>query len=195
MKNRAMPVRFSTSGRVSRPRECSLVCLFLAISIAGFFPLAVSAWADVDAAEAANLERSVNSLVGGLVPNVFRDARATYLEGYGVAVTIEVALDVPRNPFNSSRSAADTRESALQRIAAIRQETIRLLASEALRIDSLGADEMLSVIVYMVNPNPVDLPDLPSQVVVSARKQDAIDLESGTVTPAGFADRVRVRED
>jgi hypothetical protein len=54
---------------------------------------------------------------------------------------------------------------------------------------------MVSVVVYMVNPNPVDLADLPGQIVVSARKQDAIDLESGRVTAAVFADRVRVRED
>jgi hypothetical protein len=160
-----------------------------------FVPGAGLVRADVDAAEAANLERTVDSMVGQLVPNVFRNARATYLEGYGVIVTIEVALDVPRTPFTSSRSPADVRESALGRIASIRQGAIGLVGNEAPGIEGLLPEEMVSVVVYMVNPNPVDLADLPGQIVVSARKQDAIDLESGRVTAAVFADRVRVRED
>jgi len=150
---------------------------------------------DVDPVQAADLERAVDSSVGGVVPRVFRDARATYLGGYGMIVTIEVTLDIPRNPFSASRSPEDARASAMEVIEAIRQRSVELLGAELPRIEGLGADERLTVVVYTVNPNPVDLPDLPSQILISVSKGDAVALASGALTAAAFAERVEVRED
>jgi transposase len=110
-------------------------------------------------------------------------------------VTIEVGLDVPRNPFSASRPIEDVRRSATGRVSSIRQSAIDVLANEAVRIDGLESAETVTVIVYTVNPNPVDLPDLPDQIVISVRKQDALDLRSGTTTRAVFAERARIRED
>jgi len=45
-----------------------------------------------------------------------------------------------------------------------------------------------------LNTNPADLPDLPTQIVVSARKQDGADLRSSAISVAVFRDRVTIRE-
>lgn len=172
-----------------------VVRITLAFFVAITLPGSGVARADVDPAQAADLERTVDSVVGNIVPNVFRNARATYLEGYGVIVTIEVALDVPRHPFSAAREPADVRASALERVRSIRQQSIDLLGKQAPAIDGLASDERVTVVVYTVNPNPVDLPDLPSQIVVSVSKGDAVALASGALTAAAFAQRVEVRED
>ena len=46
----------------------------------------------------------------------------------------------------------------------------------------------------MLNTNPADLPDLPTQIVVSVGKQAAADLEARRISPAAFRARVDIRE-
>ena len=69
-----------------------------------------------------------------------------------------------------------------------------LLGQHVATLDGLGADEQLAIVIYMLNTNPVDLPDLPTQLVVSATKQDGTELRSAVISAAEFADRVTVRE-
>jgi hypothetical protein len=70
-----------------------------------------------------------------------------------------------------------------------------LLAEQVAGLDGLRPDEHVSLVIYMVNANPVDLPDIPAQMVISVLKQDALDMASGTIDEAVFRQRISIRED
>ena len=153
------------------------------------------AYARVDSPQTEAFTAAVDESFRAIVPQLFQDSRATYLEGYGVVVTVEVGLEPPRNPFsNSSRTPEEVRRSSLQRLEALKSSTVELLGTHTAGLESLGANEQVSVVIYLMNPNPVDLPDLASQLVISARKQDALDLQSETITTSTFTERVSIRE-
>jgi len=118
----------------------------------------------------AAVEEAVNgSAAGGL----FQHAKATYLDGYGVVVTVEGALEPGRNPFSgSSKTPAEVRSSVARRRAQIREKLEELLKQQSVMLKSVGQEESLTVVLYLVNSNPADVPDLPAQIVLSAKKQD-----------------------
>ena len=166
-----------------------LALTFLAFNVEG-------AQARVDSEQTDAFTSAINESFRAIVPQLFQESRATYLEGYGMVVTVEVGLERPRNPFSgSSRSPEEVRRSSLERMEALTSSAVELLGVHAAQLDSLGADERVTVVIYLVNPNPVDLPDLASQLVISVRKQDALDLGSDTISASTFNKRVSIRED
>ena len=60
------------------------------------------------------LQQSVDGLVNPIVGRLLQPSKATYLEGYGVVVTLEVALTTPRTPFSSSVSPSDVQATVAQ---------------------------------------------------------------------------------
>jgi hypothetical protein len=138
---------------------------------------------------------AVDAEVAAVVPGqMLQRAKATYLDGYGVVVTIEVAFERPRGPFSSARAPELIRQSSEVRRSQLKEIAIRLLGQHVATLDGLRADEQLTIVIYMLNTNPVDLPDLPTQLVVSVTKQDGTDLRSAVISAAAFADRVTIRE-
>ena len=137
------------------------------------------------------VEESVSEIVPG---PLLQTAKATYLEGYGLIVTVGVALEPPRNPFSRTKPPAEVRRSSERRGAELKETAVELLAEYVSGLAGLGADERVAIVVYMLNTNPADLPDLPTQFVVSVKKQDAVDLRAETISDAVFAERVTVRE-
>src|SRR5256885_15204702 len=72
------------------------------------------------------LQMAVNDAVNKTVPGfgVLQGAKGTYLDGYGVVVTVEVALEPPRNPFSGlGRTANEVRTLVNQR----RKDTVENL--------------------------------------------------------------------
>ena len=121
------------------------------------------------------LQDAANETVGGVVPGlgVLQAAKGTFLEGYGVVVTMEVALEPPRNPFTAMKSPDDVRTNVAQRRKATVDKLANLLKEKAPTLESLGPTESATIIVYLLNTNPGDLPDLPAQLVLSIKKQEA----------------------
>ncbi len=137
----------------------------------------------------------VDEQVAGIVPGpMLQTAKATYLEGYGVVVTVEVAFERPRNPFSAPRAPDEIRLSSETHRSQLIEMAVRLLGQRVSSLDGLGADEQVAIVIYMLNVNPIDLPDLPTQLVVSARKQDGADLRSAAISETAFANRVTIRE-
>ena len=137
------------------------------------------------------LDDSVSSIVPG---PLLQRSKAIYLDDYGVVVTIEVALERPRNPFSRVKPPDEVRRSSAERREALRQKAVDLLEENVAGLKAVAPDEWVTIAIHMLNTNPADLPDLPTQLVVSARKQDVIDLRSGQIAPAVFQDRLRIRE-
>jgi hypothetical protein len=121
------------------------------------------------------LQNAANETIDGVVPGfgVLQAARGTFLEGYGVIVTMEVAFEPPRNPFNPTKSSGDVRTTVSQRRKATVGGLTKLLKEKAPTLESLGPTESATIIVYLLNANPGDLPDLPAQLVFSIKKEDA----------------------
>jgi hypothetical protein len=126
------------------------------------------------------LQNAANDTMGGIVSGlgVLQAARATFLEGYGIVVTMEVALEPPRNPFTAMKTSDDVRTTVAQKRKATVEKLTNLLKDKVLALESIGPTESASIIVYLLNANPGDLPDMPAQLVLTIKKQDA---SAGTV--------------
>lgn len=134
---------------------------------------------DVFKKEAALLRAAADEAVNSSVPGMalLQVSKATYLEGYGVVVTLEAQLEATRNPFSSPKSPAEIRTIVAQRRKDVQQKLEKLVKDRTGTLKSIGDTESLTVVLYLFNSNPADLTDLPSQIVFSARKQDPADIK------------------
>ena len=172
-----------------------VVSLLIVLLVAPPFGSALLGQATPSPEKQIAVAAAVDAEVAAVVPGqMLQRAKATYLDRYGVVVTIEVAFERPRNPFSAARAPDVIRQSSEVHRSQLKEIAIRLLGQHVATFDGLGADEQLTIVVYMLNTNPVDLPDLPTQLVVSATKRDGTDLRSAVISAAEFADRVTVRE-
>jgi hypothetical protein len=149
-----------------------IVCLLLVAGIAfGQIP----ASDEKIKKEIQSLQSAANEAVSAVVPSfgVLQGAKGTYLDEYGFILTMEVALETPRNPFDMLKSANDTRAAVNQRHKAIKERLTSLLKERSAGLESLAPTESATIIVYLLNTNPGDLPDLPTRIVLSIKKQDA----------------------
>ena len=103
---------------------------------------------------------------------LLQGAKATYLEGYGFVVTLETALGPTRNPFTSERSPSEVRTIVAQRRKEIQQKLENLLKERARALQSMNPADSLTIVLYLVNSNPADVPDLPAQIVLTTKKQN-----------------------
>jgi hypothetical protein len=155
----------------------SLICLFTLSSslLAQNRPSEETIKRDVQ-----TLQTSVNEVVSGVVSGigVLQAARGTFLEGYGIVVVMEVAFEPPRNPFTVMKTSNDVRTTVNQKHKATVEKLTTLLKQKTPTLESIGPTESATVIVYLLNANPGDLPDLPAQLVLTVKKQEAA---AGTV--------------
>ena len=162
--------------RGTRSMLKSTICLLILSSslLAQTPPSAETIKKDVQA-----LQNAANEAVNGVVSlGVLQTARGTFLEGYGVVVTMEVALEPPRNPFTAMKTSDDVRTNVAQKRKTMTDKLMNLLKEKVPALESIGANESATIIVYLLNANPGDLPDLPAQLVLTLKKQDAA---TGTV--------------
>lgn len=143
----------------------------------------------------ATITAAVDEQIAAVVPGpMLQTAKATYLEGYGLVVTLEVALELPRNPFTGLRPLDEIRRSSQRRHVALKELVLGMLRQYPPQVRDLGMDDRFAVIVYLLNTNPVALPDLPTQFVASVTKRDAMDLRSAAISDADFAQRILTQE-
>ena len=143
------------------------------------------------AAITAALDEAVSSVVSG---PLLQRSKATYLEGYGIVATVEVALEPPRNPFSSIKQPEEIRQLSTQRREALKEKAVELLRDNVAGLASVAESERVAIVIHLLNTNPADLPDLPTQLVVSVGKQAASDLKAERITLAAFRNRVDIQE-
>ena len=171
------------------------VCLSIVFCMTFQFEVTLLGQAGPSQEAQVGIAAEVDAQVAGIVPGpTLQTAKATYLVGYGVVVTVEVAFERPRNPFSGARTPDEIRRSSEMHRSQLKEMAVRLIGERVSEVDGLAADEQLTIVIYMLNINPVDAPDLPTQLVVSARKQDGVDLRSELISPSAFSDRVSIRE-
>ena len=120
--------------------------------------------------EAPALQRSADQAIGE-VPGIslLQAAKAAYLDEFGVVVTLEIALEPPRNPF-SSASSDRTQLPVKQNL--VRDKMKDFLTKRAAGIQSADGAQFITIVVHLFNANPVDSPNLPRQMVFTVKKQD-----------------------
>src|SRR5436190_1782347 len=120
------------------------------------------------------IQDAVNKVVGTPVPGggVLQVAKGAYLDGYGIVVSLEVAFDPPVNPFSPQKTPEEIRTTAAQRLKDVQEKVTNVLKQKVVQLESVGPAESVSVVLNILNTNPAYLPDMPSQIVFSVKKQD-----------------------
>jgi len=136
---------------------------------------------DVLKKETSTLANGVDKVISAAVPNTrpFQTAKATYLDGYGIVVTIETALEPPRNLFSNAKTPAETRTAMNQRLSELEDGIKGLLKDRAGTLQSVSDSESITVVVYISNFNP-DVPNFPAQIVFTAKKEDPAHVTTRT---------------
>src|ERR1051326_4272327 len=113
---------------------------------------------DVFKKEMAPLQNSVDAAVAGTGAQVMSNSKATYLEGYGVIVVLEITLERPRSPFDSVKTPDAIRTTVTNRQKDVTTKLSELLKERIGKTESLGATDSLAFIFHILNTNPADVP-------------------------------------
>ena len=145
-----------------------------------FMLFAVTAYAGIDKAQVENFKKESLALRGAVadaaraaIPGNYLDLpKATYLEGYGVVVTLEASLLPTRTPFSSVETPEQVRKTVSERRKEITQKLEEVLKKRVGAMESIAPNDSVTIVLYLLNSNPVDVPDLPGQILFTAKKQD-----------------------
>src|SRR6266566_7612818 len=120
------------------------------------------------------IQDAVNKVVGTPVPGggVLQVAKGAYLDGYGIVVSLEVAFAPPVNPFSPQKTPEEIRTTAAQQLKEVQEKLTNVLKQKAAQLESVAPAESVSVVLNILNTNPAYLPDMPSQIIFSVKKQD-----------------------
>jgi hypothetical protein len=77
------------------------------------------------------------------------------------------------NPFSPQKSPEEVRTSATQKRSDVQGKLANVLKQKLPLLTSLNPGDSVAVILNVLNTNPVYMPDMPSQIVLSAKKEDA----------------------
>lgn len=126
-------------------------------------------------ADIKTVQNAVNDVVGLSVPGwgVLQGAKGAYLDGYGIVLNIEVAFDPPVNPFSPAKSPEEVRTTATQKRAEVQEKLTNVVKQKLPLLTSLAPGDSVAVVLNVLNTNPAYMPDMPTQIVLSAKKQDA----------------------
>ena len=143
------------------------MCLFLAG--------AVQTPVDAFKKDVGSLQSEIEKLVNDTGARTMLAPRAGFVEGYGVVVSLEVALEPPRNllfPGTSSGGAAstDVKKSMSDRQKTIKDQLTSLMKRSVVSMESIGVESALTVVIHLLNTNPGLVPDLPRQLVFTVKK-------------------------
>jgi hypothetical protein len=98
-------------------------------------------------------------------------ARAAYIDGYGIIVTVEIAFEAPQGIFDTPKKPAEVRTLVAKRRKDLQEKMTSFVKSRVATTDSIGATDSLAIIIYVLNTNPADITNLPMQIVTSAKKE------------------------
>ena len=142
----------------------TLICLLM---------LAGSSQTDSFKKEMKPLESAVDAIVGSTGVQKTQAPKASLIEGYGVIVTMEIALETPAigPPFGPARNVAEARATVTKRRKELQEKISTFLTERVTKLESVASGESFTIVIHILNANPGDLPDLPVQLVFSVKKQ------------------------
>lgn len=148
----------------------SILCLLFSGMLSGQTPPAV----DKVKVDINSVQIAVNDGLGLSIPGwgVLQNAKGAYLEGYGIVVNVEVAFDPPMNPFSPQRSPEEVRKIATQKRSEVQEKLTSILKQKVPLMTSIAPADSVAIILYVLNTNPAYLPDMPSQIIFTAKRQD-----------------------
>ena len=122
--------------------------------------------------ESLVLRNAVGDAVGSVIPGrSYLDLpKASYLDGYGAVITLEASLAPTRNPFSSPETPDQVRKTVNQRRKDITQKLEAVLKQRVGTMQSILPNDSVTIVLYLLNSNPADVPDLPSQIILTAKK-------------------------
>ena len=134
--------------------------------------LAATPQSDVFKKEMPPLQSAVDALVGPTGAQLMPSgrSRAALIEGYGIIITLEVAFEAPLGIFGTPKKPAEVRALVAQRRKDLQDKLSAFLKQRVTTTDSIGPSDSLAIVVYVLNTTPADIPNLPTQIVMSAKK-------------------------
>src|SRR5436190_1804571 len=109
--------------------------------------------------EITALQSEVDAVATPAVARVMQQSKATYLDGYGFVVTLEVALATPPNLFSTPITPADLKASVARRRKDLGEKLQAFLKDRVAKIDFIEPTESVAVVVYITNYTPADVPN------------------------------------
>src|SRR5438105_4431699 len=82
------------------------------------------------------VDKTINTVFPGF--GLLQDAKGAYLEGYGIVVNVEVALERPRNPFSGVQTPAEIRTAVNARRKELTEKMSAFLKQKVATLDSIG---------------------------------------------------------
>jgi hypothetical protein len=86
-----------------------------------------------------------------------------------------IAFEPPQGIFSTPKPAKELQSVVAQRRKDLQDKLKTFVKRQVLVTDSIGANDSLAVILHVLNTNPVDLPNLPVQIVVIAKKDSQLE--------------------
>lgn len=137
----------------------------------GLLLLVVPLQLDTFKKEMAPLQSAVDSVVLATGSQVLQRSRATYLDGYGAVVSLEIAFDAPQSPFSGAKTPAQVRSAVSQHRKDIQDKMSAFMKQHVSTMDSIAPTDSLAIAIHVLNTNPADVPDLPVQILMTVKKQ------------------------
>ena len=127
--------------------------------------------ADVFKKEMAPLQSAVDGLVKSAGAQVLEPPRAAYIEGYGIIISLYMTFEVPQGIFGTPKKPAELRKLVEQRRKDVQEKLTTFVTRSVATTDSIGSTDSLAIVIHVLNTYPGDLPNLPGQIVLTAKKE------------------------
>lgn len=114
------------------------------------------------------VDQAVNEVPG---VSLLQTSKASYIQEFGVIVSLEVALERPRilTPFTPD-TRSDGPSVLTERQQKLRDKIKQILTQKAAGLRVPTDDQFVAIVVHIFNANPVDSPNLPQQIMVMVKK-------------------------
>jgi hypothetical protein len=125
---------------------------------------------DVFKKDMVPLQAAVDGVITSAGIQLMQRSHAAYIEGYGIVVSLEIAFVTPQGIFDTPRKPAEIRTLVTQRRKDLQEKVTAFVKQRVATTDSIGASDSLAIVIHVLNTNPADVPNLPVQIVLSAKK-------------------------
>jgi hypothetical protein len=143
--------------------------------------LAAPAFAETDKVQAERMkkeasllrsavEEAINTSITGQ-RGITEGPKVVYLDGYGVVASVEVQLEPVWNPFSGQKTTEEVKATVAQRSKDLQAKLEALLKQRVNGMESVVPGEYVTIVVHIFN-YPIVVPDLPGQLIFSARKPE-----------------------
>jgi hypothetical protein len=149
--------------------------LFILITVASAWAqAATSVQSDAFRKESGALQKAVDDAIGEVAGTaILQPSKATYLEEFGIVISLEVALEQPRNIFSNPTLTRNTVSSSVpERQRLVREKVKQFLTQKAMTLQSLNTEQSIVVAIHIFNSNPVENPKLPAQMIFIVKKEE-----------------------